>query len=336
MMEFFHYNQPLTLESGEILPELTVAYSTYGSMNAAHDNVIWVCHAYTANSEVDDWWPHTVEEGRFLDPAKHFIVCANILGSHYGTTGPLHINPQTGRKWYSSFPMITVRDMVRCHQLLAEYLGIKHLKMLIGSSLGGYQCMEWSIMQPDFVEKLVLIATAPQTTPWCAAFETSIQMVIKNDPTWGEDSDDAAKDGMSVGRSVAMLSYRGGSAYNLTQKDADDDFCFERRVATYQQHQGNKFKNRFNAYSLVRISQAACSHNVARGRGSVEEALQKIKADTLVISISSDILFPPEGHKPFIDNIPSVRSAVIDSDFGHDGFLIEHELLNNLINNFLE
>ena len=121
----FEYDAPFTLESGATLPRLTIAYHTYGQLSPSRDNVIWVCHALTANSEVADWWPHTVEQGRFLDPSRHFIVCANILGSHYGTTGPLHTNPATGRPYYGTFPNFTIRDMVRAHRLLADALGIE-------------------------------------------------------------------------------------------------------------------------------------------------------------------------------------------------------------------
>ena len=126
MTRYYTYDRPFTLESGETLPSVTIAYDTYGEMNSTRSNVIWVCHALTANSDVADWWPHTVERGKFLDPDRYFTVCANFLGSHYGTTGPLSINPATGEPWYGDFPKITVRDMVRCHMLLAEHLGIGH------------------------------------------------------------------------------------------------------------------------------------------------------------------------------------------------------------------
>ena len=170
MTQFYKYDKEFELESGVKLPSLTIAYDTYGVRNEDSSNVIWVCHALTANSDVADWWPHTVEEGCFLDPDKYFTVCANFLGSHYGTTGPLSENPKTGEPWYGDFPRITVRDMVRAHQLLAEYLGIKRVKLLIRSSIGGFQCLEWSVMQPDFAERAAFIATTPRTKPWASAF----------------------------------------------------------------------------------------------------------------------------------------------------------------------
>ena len=336
MAQFYKYDKEFELESGVKLPSLTIAYDTYGVRNEDSSNVIWVCHALTANSDVADWWPHTVEEGCFLDPDKYFTVCANFLGSHYGTTGPLSENPETGEPWYGDFPRITVRDMVRAHQLLAEYLGIKRVKLLIGSSIGGFQCLEWSVMQPDFAERAAFIATTPRTKPWASAFNESQRMAIQSDPTFGERNAEAGLDGLAIARSIALLSYRGGMAYDKTQEDADpDEASFERRVHSYQRYQGEKLRRRFNAYSYIRLSQAVDSHNLGRGRGKVEDVLKQIKAKSLVVAITSDILFPPSDHQILIDNIPDVEYHLIDSDFGHDGFLVEHEQLNRIILDFL-
>jgi homoserine O-acetyltransferase len=337
MAKYFTYDKPFELECGEVLPSLTIAYDTFGELNSERSNVIWVCHALTANSDVADWWPHTVEEGCFLDPAKYFTVCANFLGSHYGTTGPLSVNPATREPWYGDFPKVTVRDMVRAHQLLAEHLGIERVKLLIGSSIGGFQCLEWSVMQPDFAEKAAFIATTPRTKPWASAFNESQRMAIEGDPTFGERSAEAGLNGMATARSIALLSYRGGMAYDKTQEDENpDEVGFERRVLSYQRYQGEKLRRRFNAYSYYRLSQAVDSHNLGRGRGSVEEVLKQIKAKSLVVAITSDILFPPSDHTVMVENIPNVEYHLIDSDFGHDGFLVEHKQLNDIILNFLK
>ena len=337
MTQFYQYDKPFELECGEVLPSLTIAYDTFGEMNAERSNVIWVCHALTANSDVADWWPHTVESGCFLDPDKYFTVCANFLGSHYGTTGPLSINPATGEPWYGDFPCVTVRDMVRAHQLLAEHLGIERVKLLIGSSIGGFQCLEWSVMQPDFAERTAFIATTPRTKPWASAFNESQRMAIEGDPTFGERSAEAGLNGMATARSIALLSYRGGMAYDKTQEDENpDEVGFERRVLSYQRYQGEKLRRRFNAYSYYRLSQAVDSHNLGRGRGKVADVLKSIKAKSLVVAITSDILFPPSDHDILVENIPDVRYHLIDSDFGHDGFLVEHKQLNNIILDFLK
>ena len=337
MSQIYRHNEPFTLESGAVLPSLEIAYDTFGKLNDKRDNIIWVCHALTANSDVADWWPHTVEKGKFLDPERYFIICANFLGSHYGTTGPLSINPETGEPWYGDFPLITVRDMVRVHQLLAEYLEIKHIKLLIGSSIGGFQCMEWAIMEPGFMEHLALIATTTYSEPWAAAFNESQRMAIRLDPTWGELRDDAGLDGMAVARSIALISYRGGAAYNATQQELSNplEASFDRRAHSYQQYQGEKLRRRFNALSYYRLSEAVDSHNIARGRGTIAEALSRIKARTLVVAISSDILFPVEAHTPLREHIADVEYHLIESEFGHDGFLVEHEKLNTIIQKFI-
>ena len=336
MAQVYHHGEAITLESGAVLAEVDITYDTFGTLNKAKDNVIWVCHALTANSDVADWWPHTVEEGRFLDPTRYFIVCANFLGSHYGTTSPLSVNPTTGEKYYYDFPQITVRDMVKCHQLLAKHLGIERVKLLIGSSIGGFQCMEWAISEPKFMESVALIATTTCTEPWAAAFNESQRMAIRTDRTWGERRDDAGIDGMAVARSIALISYRGGAAYNATQQDENPtEASFTRRAHSYQQYQGEKLRRRFNALSYYRLSEAVDSHNIARGRGSIAEALSKIEARALVVAISSDILFPPEAHTPLREHIRDVEYHLIESEFGHDGFLVEHEKLNTIIQNFI-
>ena len=338
MSKLYRHNAPFKLESGEVLPSLEIAYDTFGELNEAKDNVIWVCHALTANSDVADWWPHTVEQGKFLDSERYFIVCANFLGSHYGTTSPLSVNPATGKKWYYDFPRITVRDMVACHQLLAKELGIERVKLLIGSSIGGFQCMEWAIMEPEFMENLALIATTTYSEPWAAAFNESQRMAIRLDPSWGEERDDAGLDGMAVARSIALISYRGGAAYNATQQELSNplEASFDRRAHSYQQYQGEKLRRRFNALSYYRLSEAVDSHNIARGRGTIAEALSRIKAHTLVVAISSDILFPVEAHTPLREHIADVEYHLIESEFGHDGFLVEHEKLNSIIQKFIK
>lgn len=322
---------PFQLESGEVLPELEIAYHTFGR----GERVIWVCHALTANSDVADWWPHTVEAGCFLDPEKYFIVCANIVGSHYGTTGPLSVNPATGTPYYNKFPQVTVRDMVRAHHILAEHLGIRRVELLIGSSLGGFQCMEWAIMQPHFAKRLALIATSAESSPWAAAFNETQRMALEADASYGQDSPCAGMAGMACARANALLSYRGPEAYNLTQSD-DGTERFHRRVHSYQRHQGDKLCARFNAYSYYRLTQAVDSHNVGRNRGGVVQALATIKAKTLVVGITSDILFTTAEAEFLAKNIGGARLAVIESNFGHDGFLVEHEKLNLLINDFMQ
>jgi homoserine O-acetyltransferase len=329
----YKYNHSFSLEAGGELPLLEIAYNTFGT---ADKPVIWVCHALTANSDVADWWTDTVTAGRFLDPSKYFIVCANVLGSHYGTTGPLSINPETGKPYYGAFPLITVRDMVRAHQLLAAHLNIKSIKTLIGSSLGGYQAIEWAVMEPNFVKELILIATSSATTPWITAFNETQRMAIEADSAYGLPQADAGAKGMAVARAIALLSYRGAAAYNRTQAESDNERMEKHRVCSYQHHQGKKLVERFNAYSYYRLTQALDSHNIGRARISIESALNSIAARTLLIAISSDLLFPVSEHEFMHQHIPQSTLRIIESDFAHDGFLVEADKLNEMIIQFYE
>ena len=223
-MNIYRHNQPFELERGGILPELTIAFSTYGKLNAAHDNVIWVCHALTADSDVASWWPHTVEAGKFLDPAEHFIICANILGSHYGTTGPLHVNPATGRPYYKDFPELTIRDMVRAHRLLADILGIHRIHTLVGSSVGGFQAVEWAVQEPERIGKLVLIATAAKASPWSIAIDETQRMAIEADSTFGgsrrANSSTPPSISSSAPTSSARTTARPGRCTSIRRPDA--------------------------------------------------------------------------------------------------------------------
>ena len=226
--------------------------------------------------------------------------------------------------------------MVRAHQMLARKLGIDHVELLIGSSIGGFQAMEWTIMEPDFAGRVALIATCTRSSAWAIAFNESQRMAIEADATFHTDSPDGGKAGMAVARSIALLSYRGAEAYNATQTDADGEKLQGYRATTYQQHQGEKLRRRFDAHCYWRLTEAVDSHNIARGRGSVEEVLQEIKARALVVAITSDILFPPSDHDVMVENIPSVEYRLIDSPFGHDGFLVEYEQLDTIIKEFME
>lgn len=336
MIQVYRHDSPFVLERGGELRNLEIAYSTFGTLNPKKDNVIWVCHALTANSDVADWWPHTVVKDGFLDPEKWFVICANIIGSHYGTTGPLSENPDTGKPYYSSFPKVTVRDMVRAHILLADYLGIKNIKCLVGSSLGGFQAMEWAIMQPERIEKLVLIATDTGVSPWAAGLNETQRMAIKADKTYGMDGKTAGMAGLAAARAIALLSYRGASGYNLSQKNNEDTPEFSHRVASYQNYQGEKLCRRFNVYSYMSILDAFDSHDIGRGRGKREDVLRNITARTACIAIPTDILFPPATMKNISELIPVAEYHEITSEFGHDGFLVEHAQLNKILNTFLQ
>lgn len=338
MIQTYSHDRPFRLESGVELPRLEIAYNTYGTMNPARSNVVWVCHALTANSDVADWWPHTVETGCFLDPAKWFVVCANILGSHYGTTGPLSVNPATGTPYYGDFPDFTIRDMVAVHRVLADALGIGHIHALVGSSVGGFQAVEWAVDEPERFDKLVLIATAPVATPWAIAIDETQRMAIEADPTYGERRPDAAMAGLAAARAIGLLTYRGGEGYNLTQRETEPGKLLPRaahRPCSYQQYQGLKLCRRYNAYSYVKILDAFDTHDVGRSRGGLEKALSRISAQTMTVGITTDMIFPPAEMRRLAAAIPGAAYEELASDFGHDGFLVEHQRLNDILTKFL-
>jgi homoserine O-acetyltransferase len=333
-MKTFLLGNDLILESGEVLASPEITYHTYGNLNSEKSNVVWACHAFTANSDVLSWWNGLFGDGCLYDPNHHFIVCANILGSCYGTTGPLSINPKTGKPYYGSFPFITIRDMVRAHILLKAHLGIEKIHTLIGGSMGGQQALEWAILEPDVIQNLVLVATNSRHSPWGIAFNEAQRMAIFADAEYGTEKPSAAANGMKAARAIAMLSYRNYQTYLLTQNDEEDRDLKLPKAAAYQQYQGEKLTLRFNAYSYVTLSKAMDAHDVSRNRGSVEEALLLIEANALLISVSSDMLFPPDEQKSLALQIPNASHASINSLYGHDGFLIETIALTRSILSF--
>lgn len=337
-METFRYPHIFPLEMGGSLPDLQIAYHTYGKANAAKDNVVWVCHALTANSDVADWWPGTVETGRFLDPSKYFIVCANIIGSCYGTTGPMSTNPATGRPYYRAFPKYTMRDIVRAHILLADHLGVRKIHALIGSSVGGFQAVEWAVMQPERIQRLALIATDAYASPWTIAIDETQRMAILSDSTYFEDRPGGGAKGLAAARALGLLTYRGGTGYNITQQDpsADDYLKPDHRACTYQRHQGKKLVDRFDAYSYMAILQSFDTHHVGRGRGGLEAALSAISCPVIVVGLTTDIIFTPGEMRQLASMIPGASYAEIDSPFGHDGFLVEADQLNAILKPFVD
>lgn len=331
-MNIFHYPAPFRLESGETLPALDIAYHTFGTLNEKKDNAVWVCHALTANSDVKDWWPHTVEAGCFLDPERWFVVCANIIGSCYGSTGPLSVNPATDEPYYGDFPKLTIRDMVNAHILLAEALGLKRINTLVGSSVGGFQAIEWVVEQPERFDRLILIATSAKASPWSIAIDETQRMAIQSDSTYGERRPDAGRNGLAAARAIGLLTYRGPWGYNITQQDPPLDGIPEsHRACSYQRYQGEKLVRRFDAYSYMTILDAFDTHDAGRGRGGVAAALGRIMCPTTVIGITTDIIFTPGEMRELTAMIPWARYFEIESEFGHDGFLVEHEKLNSLL-----
>lgn len=331
MKHVFTSDETFKLESKQFLPNLEITYHTYGKLNKNKSNVIWVCHALTANSDVFDWWNGLFGQNKLFNPDEYFIICANILGSCYGTTGPISKHKFDQEKYYHDFPTITIRDIVNAHKILKKHLGINEIFLLIGGSLGGQQALEWSVEESDNIKNLVLIATNAKHSPWGIAFNESQRLAIKSDQTFYNKSDDAGKNGLIAARSIALLSYRNYHTYYNSQNENSDDVRHSFKASSYQQYQGVKLVQRFNAFSYITLANAMDSHNVGRNRKGVENALEKIKSNTLIIAIESDILFPPVEQRLLYKHIPNAVYSEIKSEYGHDGFLIETEKISRII-----
>ncbi len=331
----FTYKKLFVLESGASFSNFHLAYTTYGKMNAAKDNVVWIFHALTANSRPHEWWPEMIGEGKIFDPEKHFIICVNMPGSCYGSISPLDENPETGEPYYHNFPFFTTRDMIRSYQLLKKELGIEKIKIGIGGSMGGQQLLEWAIEEPALFEYIIPLATNAVHSAWGKAFNASQRFAIEADSTWKDKNAEAGKKGMEVARSIGLLSYRNATAYNKTQWDTEDEALENFKSESYQRYQGTKLSARFNAFSYYTLSKSMDAHNVGRDRGGIVKALSGIKAKTLVLSLEGDILFPPEEQAFLANHIPGAALKLILSDYGHDGFLLEFEQIGEAIKTFL-
>jgi len=333
--KIFKYNKPFRLESGILLNQYQLAYSTYGKLNKAKNNVIWVFHALTSNSEVTEWWQGLVGPGQLIDLANYLIICVNTPGSAYGSYSPMNTNPSTNEPYYHEFPWFTTRDMIRAYDPLRKSLGIESIFLGIGGSFGGQQLLEWAIENPTLFKNIVPIATNASHSAWGIAFNSSQRLAIESDHTWKNKSIDAGMDGLKVARGIALLSYRNYDAYSTSQFEESNDLLENFKSESYQRYQGDKLSYRFNAFSYYYLSKGMDAHNVGRNRHSVEFALNKITAKTLVIGIASDMLFPIREQQYLANTIKGAQLIIIESKYGHDGFLLEYDQITKAVTSFL-
>ena len=336
-MNYFNYPHKIALEGGDSLPSITIAYSTYGTMNADKSNVVWVCHALTANSEAAEWWAGLIGSGKVIDTEKYFIVCANILGSCYGSTGPLSINPITEAPYYSSFPLVTIRDMVKAHILLREHLGIEKIFLLMGGSMGGYQAMEWCITENDRIGQVFLLATSATESAWGIAIHTAQRLAIEADQSWQSASAEAGANGLKAARAIGMLTYRNYNIMVARQTDPDTDKLDHYKASSYIEYQGDKLVQRFNAMSYWLLTKSMDSHHIGRGRGGNTALILKVIIQkTLIIGINSDILCPIAEQQFLNRHLPNANLVVIDSNYGHDGFMVETSIISQHLANWMD
>ncbi len=328
---------PLRLDSGIQLSGIRVAYRHWGVLNSSGDNAVLVCHALTGSADVDSWWPDLLGPGRALDPMKDYILCSNLLGGCYGTTGPSSPDPENGRRWGNRFPPVSVRDMVRLQKMLAEHLGVRRWRMVIGGSLGGMQVLEWGAGYPDWVESMVPIATAVRQPPWAIGFSSVQRQAIEADRNWlGGDypSGQGPRAGLATAREIAMLSYRHWEGFEQRFGRARHAI-HEYEAVSYLNHQGSRFIDRFDAASYVLLTRAMDDFDLAAGRGDHPgKLLGGIRIPALVVSIDSDLLYPPQEQTFLARNLPLAEHVVLRSLHGHDGFLIETERLNAYVCDF--
>jgi len=320
----FFFNSAFNLENGDVLEGFHLRYRVYNPENLHRSPVIWVIHALTGDTNVEVWWGKTFEP--FLK--THTVICVNNPASCYGSICPLSINPDTQQPYYRDFPHITTRDAAKMFDLLRLHLNISHIHLSVGGSLGAQIGLEWICLKPHLFEKSILIAGNAQHSAWGIAFNEAQRMAIYADKTYFEDTPDGGKTGLQAARAIAMLSYRSYPLYNQNQTDEIhkiDHF----KASSYQKYQGQKLSKRFDAYSYVALTKMMDSHNIFRNR--IENPLQKTSTQVTYVGIDSDILFPL-CEQQFLHHItPNSDLEIIHSNYGHDAFLIEHDIVSNLI-----
>ena len=361
--QFFRVSEgrPFVLEGGGILHEVTVAYETWGELDDSRSNAILVCHALTGDSHVagnvgaghraPGWWDRLVGPGLAIDTDRYFVVCANVIGGCQGTTGPASIDPATGRPYGSTFPVVSVRDMVRTQAALTTHLGVDSWLTVVGGSMGGMQVLEWGVMFPERVRSLAPIATAFAATAQQIAYGTVGRKAIRLDPRWrGGDYYDAEPgdgpyEGLAVARMLAQITYRSDDVFTdrfgREVVEPLDGFSLWQRfqVERYLEYQGDKLVRRFDANSYLLLSKAMDLHDLARGRGGVDGALARLRAPVLAMGITSDCLYPPYQQQLICEALRSLgvrcEYAEIDSPHGHDAFLIDVDQVGAPLAEFL-
>ena len=326
----------LLLENGETLPDITIAYQSWGELNAAKDNAILINHAMTGWSDVTSWWPNTVGPGLPFDTDKYFIVCPNVIGGCQGSTGPSSFAPD-GKRYGSRFPTVTVRDMARAEVLFSDAIGIEKYRLAVGPSLGGMRSLEWAIEHPDRVSAICTIgSSAVATGDQIGGFSVQIR-AIKTDPNFNGgdyyDQEVGPIEGMGIARRIAHLTYRTESEMDVRfGRQMQGDETGRYAVESYLDHQADKLAKRFDANTYISLTSAMASHDVGRERGGVVKALESIQIPVVVVSIDTDRLFPPRLQVEVVELVPKAAPLItISSDFGHDGFLVESEAVGAAI-----
>jgi len=349
-------------ESGVEVGDAPVAWQSWGELNEARDNVIFVCHALTGDTAVDQWWRPLLGSGRAFDTDRYCVICANVIGSPYGSLSSLTTNPETGRRWGSDLPVPTVRDTVELHRQLLAHLGVRQVAFAIGGSMGGMQALEWAFYG-DFVRAIVPIAVGGRHSAWCIGWSEAQREAIFSDPAWqaGEYGESPGpQKGLAVARMIAMISYRSFESFGERfgreraesgkgsggwgdgfrrpndQPGAADQLTDRYSMENYLRYQGRKLVDRFDAKCYVQLTRSMDTHDIARGRGEYDEVLANIRQPALIVGIDSDLLYPLAEQRELVERMPNAEFAVLEAAHGHDSFLIELESLDRIVREWRE
>jgi homoserine O-acetyltransferase len=348
----FVLNEPLSLECGSSLDCPTLHYAVYGRLNAARDNAVLVCHALSGSALVGSWWPEIFAPGAVLSLEHDFVICINLLGSCYGSTGPGSVDPKTGKPYGPNFPLVSIRDNVRAQSLLLDSLGIRKLRLVLGGSIGGMQALDWTILNPERVERALIIGVAPLSAMGLALNHLQRQAIL-HDPDWAEGRylpQRPPRRGLALARQIGMLSYKSAPLFEERfgrnpNREGEDPWALNElgggltggrfNIAGYLDYQGQRFIDRFDANAYLAILRTMDTWDPLRGYASAQEAFGRIRARLSFIGISSDWLFPEAMVREFAN---AVRAAGVEADYremvsdhGHDAFLAEQAALVRLL-----
>jgi len=349
----------LPLESGRMLGPLTLAFETYGTLNTARSNVVWVAHAWTGDAHAagrhtpDDrkpgWWDDMIGPGKVLDTDRYFVVCSNVIGSCYGSTGPTSINPRTGKPYNLSFPVVMVRDMVRAQQQLREHLGIDRVLTVIGGSMGAMQALEWGIIYPEHTGSIIPIAGTGRPSPMAIALNALARQAIFNDPMWKKGNyrpEHPPVDGLALARAVGHISFLSDASMHIkfgrrfSARDGIFDFFGKFEIERYLEHNGRNFVDRFDTNSFLYLAKSLDLYDVAWGFDGLEEALSRLDCPSLWFAFTSDWLYPPNQTEELVGVLTRLEKPaeyyLVDSDYGHDSFLVEPEKFTPKVVEFLD
>lgn len=357
--QFASFETELQLESGRLLGPITLAYETYGSLNSDQSNAILVCHAWTGdahaagkNSEEDrkpGWWDDMIGPGKVLDTERYFVICSNVIGSCKGSTGPTSLNPRSGKPYNLSFPVLMVRDMVRAQKLLIDRLGLRSLLAVIGGSMGAMQALEWGLIYPQMVRSIVPIAGTGRTSPMAIALNALARQAVFNDPMWKKGNykpEHPPADGLGLGRAVGHISFLSDASMHLkfgrrfSARDGMFDFFGQFEIERYLSYNGSNFVERFDTNSFLFLAKALDLYDVAWNYDGLDDALSNLRCPSLWFAFTSDWLYPPSQTEEVVAALQRLGKPVgyhlVESDYGHDSFLVEPEKFTHHIADFLQ